>query len=243
MLLLLLTLPSFCKWGLFFLTLLLTAFIFRLRQNAPPFPLIIATYDYSDTDDDDGISSTSEFEDDDDEEEENEEDRRDEYFRVRGSTNDERRRSIADFLSLSEIANTKSVVKLWDTIGFGLGFGFEHVDDRSSDGSRIVSVYDGELPDPAVVVSAGENASGNLAVTIWDTRLRRRIPAMMAEWGPSLGKTVGVVESSQVHKLYVKDDGRYGFTVGDMRNARSPLQYVTDSHLDLWWPNSLVMKS
>ena len=64
---------------------------------------------------------------------------------------------------------------------------------------------------------------------------------MMAEWGPSLGKTVGV-ESSEVHKVFVKDDGRYGFTVGDMRNARSPLQYVTDSHLDLWWPNSLVMK-
>lgn len=232
------------------LTLLATTLIIiRFRHNAPSIPLlVVADYDYTDTDDndDDGISSDFEHDDQEQEEEqEEEENKKGEYFRVRGSENDAggllRRRSIGDFLSLSEIANNKSVVKLWDTIGFGLGFGFDH----SSDGS-IVSVYDGDYGhhhDPAVVVSTGESASGNLAVNVWDSRLRRRIPAVMAEWGPSLGKTVGV-ESDGVHKVYVKkDDGRYGFTVGDMRNARSPLlQNVTESHLDLWWPNSFLMK-
>ena len=68
---------TLCKWGLFILSLLLTALIFRFRQNAPPFPLIIAHCDYSHTDDDDEIYSTSEFEDDDDEEEEEDEEEED----------------------------------------------------------------------------------------------------------------------------------------------------------------------
>ncbi|RDX64318.1 hypothetical protein CR513_57140, partial [Mucuna pruriens] len=226
---------TLCKWGAFILTLLATVLIIRFRQNAPSIPLIISDYDYSDIDDDDEISSTSEFEDDD--EEEKEEDRTGEYFRVSSS-------SIGDFLSLSEIANSKSVVKLWDTIGFGLGFGFDH-SSSSSDGS-VVSIYGGNedhglCPTPAVVVSAGENASGNLAVSVWDARLHRRVPAVVAEWGPSPGKTVGV-ESGGIHKVYVRDDGRYGWMVGDMRNTRSPLENVTESHLDLWWPNSFVMK-
>ncbi|KAK7343406.1 hypothetical protein VNO77_12119 [Canavalia gladiata] len=258
---------TLCKWSALILTFLAAVLVIKLQLNAPSIPLLLADHDYSDTDDDDGMSltsSSSEFEDDDDEEEEEEEEekeehRRGEYFRVTGSSTKGnsgflRRRSIGDFLSLSEIANSKSVVKLWDAVGFGLGFGSEH-----SDGS-LVSIYSANedhglrsIPSgksmipatscasPAVVVSAVENASGNLALRVWDTRLRQRIPAVIADWGPSRGKTLGV-ESGGVQKVYVRDDGRYGLTVGDMRNVTSPLENVTESHLDLWWPNSFMLK-
>ncbi|CAJ1977518.1 unnamed protein product [Sphenostylis stenocarpa] len=241
---------TFCNWAPLILTLLATLLILRSRHNANSISVIIAAdYDHTDTEDDfddDAVSSVSEFEDD---EEEKEEERTNEYFRVRGSTNDDclliRRRSISDFLSLSEIANSKSVVKLWDSIGFGLGFSLDHFDNScSSSNGSVVSLYGGEhglRPNQAVVVSAGENEAGNLAVRVSDARLRRRIPAVMAEWGSSLGKTVGV-ESGELHKVYVKHDGRYGLTVGDIRNPKLPLEHVTDSHLNLWWPNSLIMK-
>ncbi|QCE08615.1 uncharacterized protein LOC114189542 [Vigna unguiculata] len=224
---------TFCKWGPLILTLLATLLILRFRQTTTSLPLIIADYDYTDTEDDDHddeASSISELED--DEEEEKQEERTNACFRMRGSTNDDaqflRRPSFGDLFSLSEIANTKSVVKLWDSIGFGLGF------DRScpSSNESVVSVYRGEhglCPNQAVLVSAGENAEGNLAVRVWDARLRRRIPAVMAEWGPSLGEAVGV-ESCEVHKVFVRDDGGYGVTVGDIRKAKSPLEKVRDLH-------------
>ncbi|XP_061339470.1 uncharacterized protein LOC133286129 [Gastrolobium bilobum] len=254
---------NLCKWGALILALLATfrtILIIIFRQHVPSIPLLIhhGDDDYSDTEEEDELSNStlsSESEDDDDDDEQ---DRTGEYFRVRGSGNGDggflrRRRSIGDIFSLSEIVNSKSVVKLWDTIGFG----FDHC--ASSDGS-VVSVYGvneeqglrpiptGKPPtpavscsSPAVVVSAGENSSGNLALSIWDTRLRRRIPAMLAEWGPSLGKTVGV-ESGGVQLVYVRDDSRHGLTVGDMRNVRSPLENVTESNLDQCWPNSFVLK-
>ncbi|MCI29142.1 hypothetical protein A2U01_0050351, partial [Trifolium medium] len=81
----------------------------------------------------------------------------------------------------------------------------------------------------------------DLAVGIWDTRLRRRIPAVIAEWPPSIGNAVGI-ESGGVQKVYVKDDERYELTVGNMRNVLSPSGYLTESQLDLWWPNSCVIK-
>lgn len=226
---------SLCKWVALILTFLTTLLIIRFRHNnTPSIPLIVADYDFSDCeDDDDDNEISSEIEKDEDEDEE-EEHKTDAYFRVS---------SIGDLLSLSEIANTKTVVKLWDSIGFGLGLGFDNF--CSSSGGSVVSVYgDNELhggASPAMVVSAGENASGNLAVGVWDTRLRHRIPAVMAEWGPSIGKTVRV-ESGEMHKAYVKDDGRYGLTVGDMRNARWPLENVTESHMDFWWPNPFIMR-
>ncbi|XP_068490751.1 uncharacterized protein [Phaseolus vulgaris] len=230
----------FCKWSPFILTLLATLLILRFRYTTTSIPLIIADYDYTDTEDDDhddASSSVSELE---DHEEEKEEERANDCFRMRGSSNDDapflRRPSFGDFLSLSEIANTKSVVKLWDSIGFGLGFGFDHFDRSfSSSNESVVSIYGGETglrPNQTMLVSAGENAAGKLEVRVWDARLRRRIPAVMAEWGPSLGKAVGV-ELCEVHKVFVKDDGRYGVTVGDIRKAKSPLENVTDSHLDL----------
>lgn len=235
---------NLCKWGALFLALLATVrtiLIIKFRQNPPSIsPLtVVDESDYSD--DDSCSSSSSEFEQEDDEEEVEEENekRTGDFFRIRGSGNGESGFlrsccSITDIFSLSEIANSESVVKLRDTIGFGLGFGFDDY-DSSSVGS-IVSVYGAnkeQRNSPAMVVSAGENASGNVALRIWDTRLRRRIPAVIAEWGTAgIGKTVGIQTAGQ--NVYIRDNGRYELTVGDMWNVRSPLQNVTESQLDLW---------
>ncbi|MCI04009.1 hypothetical protein A2U01_0025051, partial [Trifolium medium] len=62
------------------------------------------------------------------------------------------------------------------------GFGFD--DSDSYDDGRIVSVYGAD--EKQSVSPVGENASEDLAVGIWDTRLRHRIPAVIAEWSPGI---------------------------------------------------------
>ncbi|KAI4357809.1 hypothetical protein L6164_001733 [Bauhinia variegata] len=240
----------------------------REKHSLPSFPLL------SELDDDDFCSSddegsysplsstpSSEFEEEEDEPSPSASSsftwrQIDEDFRVRGSGHRfddqlqnghvmlRRRRSIGEIFSLSELANSQSVVKLWDSIGFGLGLDF---DDADSSSENMFSVYDGKTPVeavsnslPPVVVSAGSNGSGNLEIKIWDTRLRCRIPAGIADWGPQLGKIVGV-GSSGVQKVYVRDDAGYGVTVGDMRNVNSPLRKVTKSDGDTWWDADAVI--
>ncbi|KAL1357314.1 hypothetical protein HN51_009244 [Arachis hypogaea] len=248
-----------------------TIFIIRFRNKAPSLPSISFSSDddYTSSDNDDAISdlsSSSEFEDG----HENELSvfssfqRVNEYFRVRGANGNDvvdeddvqnqndnswlkRRRSIGDIFSLSEIANSKSVVKLWDSIGFGLGLDFDDYEERL-DG--VVSGYDihdepsgsTAAASRSVVLSAGEGARGNLAVKIWDTRLRKRKPTVVAEWGRSVGKNVRV-ESGGVQKVYVTDEGRYGVTVGDMRKVLTPLGNVTESDADTWWDADAVIVS
>jgi hypothetical protein len=243
---------NLCTWGALFLAILATfhsILIIKFRKNTPSsISSLIAEddFDFDDEDDDEtcSLSSTSsEFEEDNEEEEEQDKNRAGEYFRVRGDGNGDGgflrscRQSIGDIFSLSEIANSKNVVKLWDTIGLGLGFGFE--DSDSYDDGRIVSIYGDD--EKQSVSQAGENASENLALGIWDTRLRRRIPAVTAGWVPAIGNAVGI-ESGGVQRVYVRDDGRYELTVGDMRNVLSPLGDLTESQLDLWWPNSCMLK-
>lgn len=226
--------------------------------------------DFSTTDDDDGTSSSppslsSECEEDEDEETKYWScfrwRRVDEDFQVRGSdhhfddqlqsgkVSHRRRRSIGEIFSLSEIANSKNVVKLWDSIGFGLALDFDDSDSSSSStgAGGVISCEGPPIPavssiSPAVVVSAGESASGNLSLTVWDMRLRRRTPAVIAEWEPNQGKIVGV-GSGGVEKVYVRDDARYGVTVGDMRKVRSPLGNVTESDVDTWWDADAVIAS
>ncbi|KAF7808874.1 uncharacterized protein G2W53_035617 [Senna tora] len=244
-------------------------FILRFRPDASSLPSL-PSLDYSssdDDDDDDEIPSSpsssylsSEFEEE-EEEEENETTpssssfnwrRVDQDFRVRGSGHqvDEqfqsgnvrlrRLRSIGDIFSLSEIANSsKSVVKLWDSIGFGLGLDFDDV-DYDYDFSAVPATTSSS-PQP-VVVSAEKNASGKTALKICDTRLRRGIPAVIAEWGPSLGKIVGVGFGG-VEKFYVGDDAGDDVTVGDMRKVNSPLGNVTESDVDTWWNGDVVAVS
>lgn len=134
------------------------------------------------------------------------------------------------------------MVKLWDSIGFGLGLDFD-LDEHefsSSDLAADTVVRSGLTP--AVVVSAGEGASGNLAVAVWDTRLRRLSPAVIAEWEGNEGRVVGV-GAGGVEKVYVKDDVRYGVRVGDMRKVTAPLGNVTERDLGAWWDRDGVVIS
>jgi len=141
---------------------------------------------------------------------------------------------------LSELANGKNaVVKLWDNLGFGFGLNLSDGGDARRDvvsfydmdrEERISSIY-GEtaavytLPQsPAVVVSADRTGSGNL-FRVWDTRVGCRIPEILAEWRPMLGRIVGV----NVEKVYVRDDVSCGLTVGDIRKVKSPFVHVTES--------------
>ncbi|XP_061360660.1 uncharacterized protein LOC133304630 [Gastrolobium bilobum] len=252
---------NFCKWGAVILALVatvgsiinrVTILIIRFRNKAPSLPSLsfdddddFSSSDDGDYNDDDVTYSSSESED--EPSVSSSFLRLDEYFRLRGSSsglhqNDDefqtqngihkRCRSIGDIFFLSELANSESVVKLWDSIGFGLGLDFDDYEEP------LISTYETNkgkpsppatsTASPAVVVSAGEGACGNLALEIWDTRLRRRKPSVVAEWGPTMGKTVRV-ESGGVQKVYVRDDGRHGVTVGDMRNVSTPLGNVTES--------------
>ncbi|KHN33971.1 hypothetical protein glysoja_050274 [Glycine soja] len=222
---------NFCKWGAVILALVatfgsiinrVTIFIIRFRAKAPSLPSLTLN-------DDNFYTSSSSSDDDDDD---NDDDltysssepedepsasssfiRLDDYFRLRGTDNNnnnnlddefqtqngthKRCRSIGDIFSLSELANSKSVVKLWDTIGFGLGLDFDDYDG-----------YD----------------VGNAA------------------WGPTVGKTLHV-ESGGVQKVYVRDDGRYSVTVGDMRKVSTPLESVTESDADTWWDADAIVVS
>jgi hypothetical protein len=242
---------NLCTWGALFLAILATfhtILIIKFRKNTSSSISSLITEDDFDFDNDDdetcSLSSTSsEFEEDHEEEEVQDENRAGEYFRVRGDGNGDGgflhscRQSIGDIFSLSEIANSKSVVKLCDTIGLGLGFGFD--DSDFYDDGRIVSVYGDD--EKHSVSTAGANASGNLTLGIWDTRLRRRIPTVTMGWASDIRNAAGI-ESSGVQKVYVRDDRRYELTVGDMRNVLLPLEDLTESQLDLWWPNSCMLK-
>lgn len=207
---------NLCKYSALFLALLATfrtIFIIKFPKKTPSLPPLIAQDDFSDSEDETCSLSSMSSEPEDDEEDEN---RSGEYFRLKGSGNGDGflrscRRSITDIFSLSEIANSKSVVKLWDTIGFGLGFGFDDFD------SSVVSLYGGadekqSTLSSARMVSAGENASENSALMIWDTRLRRRIPAVVTEWVPGNGNVIGIV-SGGLEKVCVRDDRRYELTI------------------------------
>ncbi|OIW12931.1 hypothetical protein TanjilG_15851 [Lupinus angustifolius] len=233
------------KWSALVLALLATVrVIITFRRNTTSIALTSINddddYDFSDGDEnsenDNKTMSSSELED-------NEEDgtgkdirRKGEYFRFGGETGAEsflRRRSIGHFLSLSEIDNIR------------LGFGFDDSEEKS-----VVSIYNQEQmihpirktttmamsnTMPAVVVSAGENLSG---VSIWDTRLRRRMPAVIADWGAAVPVELNPAE----YTMFTSDDGRYCLTVGDISHVRLPFQNVTESYMNPWWPNSFIFK-
>ncbi|KAG5059874.1 hypothetical protein AAZX31_01G073700 [Glycine max] len=264
---------NFCKWGAVILALVatfgsiinrVTIFIIRFRAKAPSLPSLTLNDDNfytsssSDDDDDDDNDDDLTYSSSEPEDEPSASSsfiRLDDYFRLRGTDNNnnnnlddefqtqngthKRCRSIGDIFSLSELANSKSVVKLWDTIGFGLGLDFDDYDGYYVGNAAVPT---SSTASPSVVVSAGEGACGNLALEIWDTRLRRRKPTVVAEWGPTVGKTLRV-ESGGVQKVYVRDDGRYGVTVGDMRKVSTPLESVTESDADTWWDADAIVVS
>ncbi|XP_021614811.2 uncharacterized protein LOC110616672 [Manihot esculenta] len=191
----------------------------------------------------------------------------DEDFRVRGSDyyaddqlhnhNLRRRRnsSLEDlFSSWSEFTNGSNVVKLWDNLGLGFGLNLDH------ESRNCISVYDmnkslnvfsifGEKSDipavsmssssPAVIVSADTNVSGHI-LRVWDTRVGSRIPEIMAEWRPRLGKFVGISAGGR-KKFYVRDDVTGRLKVGDMRKVSSPLINAAEPDVDTWWDADAVI--
>ncbi|XP_065880775.1 uncharacterized protein [Euphorbia lathyris] len=173
----------------------------------------------------------------------------DEDFSVKGSDHQcqnrslrkRRNHSIEDlFSSFSELTNGKSVVKLWDNLGLGLRFSTgnewrNHISvyDTNSD-RNLLSIFgeESQIPavsvsssSPAVIVSSETNVSGNL-LKVWDTRVGGRLPGILAEWRPKLGKIVGI--GGGLAKVYVRNDVTGRLTVGDLRKVRSPLA-VTES--------------
>jgi len=265
---------NFCKWGAVILALVatftslinrVTIFIIHLRKKASSLPSI--TFDNDDdfsSDDEDNenddivsLSSSSEFEE--DEPSMSSSSSFKDFFRVTGNSygydlnnvfetqngGHRRQRSIGDFFSLLELANSDNVVKLWDSIGFGLGLDFDDYEDGVISSHEVFNKphapATSAAASPDVIVSAGEGARGNLAVEIWDTRLRRRKPSVVAEWGPTVGNTLRV-ESGGVQKVYVRDNGRQRLTVGDMRKVSVPLGNVTESDTDnTWWDADAVI--
>ncbi|XP_008243244.1 PREDICTED: uncharacterized protein LOC103341496 [Prunus mume] len=240
---------SFWKWGALIIAILasfgtiltkINIFITRLRRlgvlSSQAVSQKLQDDDFSDIDDDDddtcSISSSSSLSDD-----ELESDSeisydnagtpaaRDEHFLVRGSGyyGDDREQNLNSTLrrrrsfgghhrfSWSDFTSGKSVVKLWDTSS------------------------------PATFLSADTSVSGRASIGVWDTRVGCRFPAILADWGPQLGRIVGVA-SGGVEKLYVKDGVTGALTVGDVRKAESPLRNVTDADVDdTWWDADAVI--
>lgn len=229
--------------------------------------------DFSDIDDDESYSvSTSSSVSDEEEEDDHEEEelRREEDFNVRGSDRGQnsnflrlrRGRSFGGInrFSWSDFASGKSVVKLWDNLALGLDLDDDSEDDYS--GGRVVSIYDmnkqkkinsfhaGSFQVPAAasssrstILSADTNDSGRVSLGVWDTRVGSNIPAMLAEWGPQIGRIVGVA-SGGVDKVYVKDGVTGALTVGDVRKVGAPLRNVTDGDVnDTWWDADAVIVS
>ncbi|KAK9998233.1 hypothetical protein SO802_017836 [Lithocarpus litseifolius] len=203
---------------------------FQRASSAASEPLLkliddddIYSSDDDDDDDDETSSVSSSIE---EEEEEEEEEPMDEDFRVSGSGRGYFGRSQGQSrnskqwqrFSWTDLASG-SVVKLWDHLGLGLDF------DGEVDGN-LISVYDmnreqrvtsllggrsvvmavSPLNSGSVVTAAEKAVSGNVSLKVWDTRVRCRIPEILAEWGPQLGKKIVAVGYGGVGKVHVRDD-------------------------------------
>ena len=219
---------------------------FQRASSAASEPLLklVDDDDIYSSDDDDTSSVSSSIE---------EEEPMDEDFRVAGSgrgyfgrsQGQSRNSKIWQRFSWTNLASG-SVVKLWDHLGLGLDF------DGEVDGD-LVSVYDmnreqrvtsllggksgviavSPLNSGSVVTTAEKGVSGNVSLKVWDRRVRCRIPEILAEWGPQLGKKIVAVGYGGVGKVYVRDD--HSEIVGDIRNVTSPLVHLTVSDVDTWW--------
>ncbi|CAL1408510.1 unnamed protein product [Linum trigynum] len=243
------------KWGALMVALLVASFttivsritilLIRFRQSRPiSTAAALLVQEESDYDTESESGSESEFSDDDETDEEFEEEEvdsdGDEDFSVRGSLKFKRRlqrrssSSIGDFFSWPEFANgtTSSVVKLWDNLGLGME-GEANLRSIFGAGSEMLfpgAAVSAPAMSPAVIVSAETNMAGNL-LRVWDSRVGCRIPQMLAECRPKLGKIVGVNAAGFLEKVYVKeeDDVRRELTVADMRKKALVVGSVTES--------------
>ncbi|XP_039068886.1 uncharacterized protein LOC120215230 isoform X3 [Hibiscus syriacus] len=261
----------FWKWGALILVLLaslstiinrLNILIIRSRRNRSLTnqPLLYGT-DF-DTDTDSSSCSSSDDEGEYDEPSASQNWRQvDEDFRVRGSghfTLRKRRSSIGDLFSWAEeLTSGKSVVKLWDNLGLGFRLDLDESDNvlnvyDVNKETRMGSIFGGKnefqavsASSPAVVVSAGADSStGRVAVSVWDTRLHCRGPAILTEWSPKKPmEKISAVNADGVDKVYIRDHVTGTLTVSDMRKASSPLSNVTNSDVDTWWDADAVIVS
>lgn len=141
-----------------------------------------------------------------------------------------RRRSIVDILSLSELVNCKSVVKLWD--GLGLRVGLNEIDCGID--SLFASTPAVPSSSSSLVVSAkSECIDGTFGFTAWDTRMSRENPAIHAEWKPERRSEAAAMIGTNsvgggVGKVYIRDEVSRDLTVGDLRRVDYPLGNVTE---------------
>lgn len=161
--------------------------------------------------------------------------------------------SIGDLFSWPELTNGKNVVKLWDNLGLGLELNLNYNKSRNvisvfdmNNDQNICSIFGGKHEATAVSTSSSSPAvlltSEANVLRVWDTRVGRRIPEILAEWKPKLGKIVGVNGGGRscIDKVYVRDDVTGSLTVGDLRKVSSPLVNVTETDVDTWWDADAV---
>lgn len=267
--------PSFWKWGALIFAIFATfgsvikrikLILIRLHTVKPSSNQTVYVSEFSD-DDDVSLASS-------DDEQEGEEDRPttsfrgqhrvDDDFCVRGSIlsfktqwqngqlRQRRRRTSGG--TWSEFASGKSVVKLWDSLGFTLDI---DEDLFNYDPKNVVSTWDlhhEEKPSdlsggawgvpaavPTVLFTAEGNEKGDgLILGGYDTRMRSSVPALYAEWRYPAEKVAGV-STAGVGKVYVRDDVSGVVTVGDVRNVRRPLESLRESDGDTWWDADAVI--
>lgn len=254
---------SFCKWGALFLAFFAT-FTSVLRKiklltirrinslvspSQPLFTQLLAgdddDFDFSDdddvsssgtvSDDDEEFDSTSSFED---------QNQNAEYVYVAGSSlfsddrgqNDDCGLRRRNRFSWSDFSAGKSVVKLWDSFGFGLDFD-ENDDDSEvpiwdfNGDVKMSDIFGGKYSisagstssSPDVVLSAELSDNDCVLFGAYDRRMGRESPAIYAEWRPRRGKPVGVGNGG-MEKVYVMDSVDGALTVGDLRNVKTPLE-------------------
>ncbi|XP_051145856.1 uncharacterized protein LOC127261620 [Andrographis paniculata] len=152
----------------------------------------------------------------------------------------------------------KSVVKIWN--GLGLRFDFDE-DLFGYDSKSVVSTWKSDPDPPAsgfsavvlnspaaaplespVVYLAEGNGKGGVILGGYDTRMRRNIPAIYAEWNsPAAG--VAAVSTGGIGRVYVRDDVGMTVTVGDVRNVTRPLESVAESNGESWWDPDAVIRT
>lgn len=202
---------TFWKWGALFFAIfatlnslvkrLIKLIFLHFRSIKPQFDQIVS--DFTDDDDDDDISLASSSDDEDRIEKEAEESDDDDStasfdddFCVKGS-----------FLRLkthwqngsfrNRFPSGKNVVKIWDSLALKLDFDEDLI---NRDSTSVVSIWDFDRE--TEWIKTNTNGKG-IVLTGYDSRMRRRVPALYAEWPTAAS---GVV------------------MVGDVRNVKVPLQ-------------------
>ncbi|CAA0809017.1 Unknown protein [Striga hermonthica] len=266
---------SFWKWGALFFAIFATfsSIIRRIKLILVRFhtikPSSRQTEEVFELSEDDETSLASSDDDGDDDKAEDRpttssfgrQRRVDENFRVKGvfrgqwpNGNLRHRKRRCGGGAWSEFDPGKSVVRLWDSLGFNLDFdedlfscGEQSVvstwdSDRAGRGIDFAGVAWGAPGTAAVLTAEGNRKGGGVILGGYDARMPRRVPALYAEWGlPAEAEKVGGVSTGGVGKVYVRDDVGGVVAVGDVRNVRRPLESVRESDGNTWWDGDAVI--